>query len=50
MSRLVNFVRDFIRKMDIKRHLQNLNIEKNDRQAGCKHTVIDEAKSTLFTQ
>lgn len=28
MSRLVKFVRDFIRKIDIKRHLQNLNIEK----------------------
>lgn len=50
MSRLVKFVRDFIRKMDIKRHLQNLNIEKNDRQAGCKHTVIDEEESSFFVQ
>lgn len=50
MSRLVKFVRDFIRKMGIKRHLQTFNLEKNDRQAGCKHTVMDEEESTLFTQ
>lgn len=50
MSHLVKFVRDFIRKMDIKRHLQNLNIEKNDRQAGRKHTIIDEEESSFFVQ
>lgn len=50
MSHPVKFVRDFIRKIGIKQHLQTLNIEKNDRQAGCKHTVMVGEESTLFTQ